>query len=70
MRQYSSGLRGQTVNLLTSVFVGSNPTWRTLKKHPCKYKGVFYMQNFDYWSVVNVTSAPYTVPAEFVANVR
>ena len=29
MRRYSSGQREQTVNLLTSVFVGSNPTRRT-----------------------------------------
>ena len=40
MRQYSSGLRGQTVNLLTSVFVGSNPTWRTLK-NTLLLQGVF-----------------------------
>lgn len=34
MRRYSSGQREQTVNLLASAFVGSNPTRRTRQKIP------------------------------------
>ncbi len=39
MRRYSSGQRGETVNLLTSVFEGSNPSRRT-KQIP---KGIFVL---------------------------
>ena len=31
MRRYSSGQRGQTVNLLASAYEGSNPSRRTNK---------------------------------------
>lgn len=36
MGRYRSGQPGQTVNLLASAFVGSNPTRPTLKKQPIK----------------------------------
>ena len=41
MRRYSSGQRGQTVNLLASAYEGSNPSRRTKIKIP---KGAFNLR--------------------------
>ena len=45
MRRYPSGQRGQTVNLLTSVFVGSNPTRRTRPEKAGSVLAVFPAQD-------------------------
>ena len=41
-RRYSSGQRGQTVNLLTYVYEGSNPSRRTRIKKLKLCLGIFY----------------------------
>ena len=43
LRRYSSGQRGQTVNLLTSVYEGSNPSRRTNKKSAQALPGRFLL---------------------------
>ncbi len=42
MRRYSSGQRGQTVNLLASAYEGSNPSRRTYEI-VLIHKGFFFM---------------------------
>ena len=41
MGRYSSGQRGQTVNLLAQAYVGSSPTRPTKQRHP--ERGVFVL---------------------------
>ncbi len=47
---YSSGQRGETVNLLAYAFPGSNPGPTTTLKPPCPASGGFFVSGVDeFW---------------------